>query len=138
MKKIFFQSLIIITLLFVFSNIYHANAQTITVPTITPLVVAPVISDYAKDIDDGKKEILTDPEAKNNQKEIDDNEDVEGNEEAEAFEPNETVEPKEAVEPQEAVENENEGEVSEKNSPEGVKNESGTSSESDKQSNGEE
>ncbi len=75
-------------------------AQT---PTVTG---SPIISDYAKDVQDGEKMSVDDQIAQNNQKEIKDVEDVEGREEVEDVEVKEKVEPQEAVEQQE-VESEN-------------------------------
>lgn len=85
------------------------HAQTPIVPP-TDTNNATVASDYATDVKTGEASIANDVIAKNNQKEIADNEQVEGKEEDEAAEPQEAIEPEEAEEPQEAIENESEGE----------------------------
>lgn len=72
---------------------------------------APIISDYAKDVQDGEKAIVNDINAQNNQKGAKDNENTSGKEEGGDTETQDVIEPKEAVEPRE-VENETESENS--------------------------
>jgi len=105
MKKIL---ILIIPLFVILADISIVHAQT---PTASPsdTSTTTVISDYAKDVQNGEKGTVNDVEAQNNQKNVADNEYIGAQEETEAVEPVEKIEPKEAVEPQEAVENESEG-----------------------------
>lgn len=100
-------------ILFGYSTILAQTPKTST-PSATPDTTL-VISDYAKDVQDGERETANDVDAQNNQKHTKENEDVEGREEIEDVETHEAIEPEEAVEPKEVeneTENENEGEKS--------------------------
>ncbi len=108
MKKLF---ILLTPFLIIIASISIVHAQTpVILPSSTNTTT--VVSDYAKDVRNGEKGTANDVEAKNNQKDIADNENIEAQEETEAVEPIEKIEPKEAVEPQEAVENESEGDKS--------------------------
>lgn len=91
-----------------------------------------IISDYAKDVQDGEQANANDVDAQINQKGAKDNENTAGKEEGEDVETKEAIEPKEAVEPAEVeneTENENRGEKSDSKSESGsndVKSDSGS------------
>lgn len=95
---------LLLTFLLVLSTSY-AQTQAIS-PNPTGSIM--VISDYAKDVKEGKNSLLNDTAAQNNQKDVKNNENIEGKEETEMVETVENIEPQEALEPQENIENDSE------------------------------
>ena len=91
-----------------------------------------VISDYAKDVQEGEKDTANDQDAQNNQKGAKENENTEGKEEGENTNINEQVEHQEAVEPKE-VENESGGDGSSVNSDKQGSNQESKSEERSKE-----
>ncbi len=71
-SKIFFV-LPIVTVLLILLNYSQVLAQSPSTPSAKP---APVISDYAKDVQEGKQNIVSDAKAQQNQKDQKDNENV--------------------------------------------------------------
>lgn len=94
----------------------------------------PVISDYAKDVQDGEQATANDVDAQNNQKHAKENEDIEGKEEVEDVETHEAIEPQEAVEPKEVEnETENDGKKSDNGSKQNGDSQQSGSNNSDKE-----
>lgn len=95
MKKILFGfSVLALALLLNLTRSSTVSAQLLATGSSTPnpTGITTVISDYAKDVQDGERETANDKDAQNNQKDVADNENVEGKEETETVEPQEAIE----------------------------------------------